>query len=277
MNPYSEEYTKALTIEELLEKELYESFSNYDNYVVMSEDKDSAKEYSYTVDKSKSEMVKRPRIYPIISLKNGDPILYRDAITNENYVKDSKGQLQLYGEKTNKLDIEKINLETKINFDSLQDTKINLLLQNQYQNIIYDEISDYPIKKEIDESPNTSSKDKFKFNRLINKLKNLLIKIGFNEKTIKLIIKDIGNNIEKVEYIITNIDKEKIILDSKYKIVDTKDAVVDKIDYVIDELPNSLDSDKVTLFNKSIDKKKLKIIVYVIIALFIFFIIKSIL
>ena len=275
MNPYSEEYTKALTIEELLEKELYESFSNYDNYVVMSEDKDSAKEYSYTVDKSKSEMVKRPRIYPIISLKNGDPILYRDAITNENYVKDSKGQLQLYGEKTNKLDIEKINLETKINFDSLQDTKINLLLQNQYQNIIYDEISDYPIK--IDESPNTSSKDKFKFNRLINKLKNLLIKIGFNEKTIKLIIKDIGNNIEKVEYIITNIDKEKIILDSKYKIVDTKDAVVDKIDYVIDELPNSLDSDKVTLFNKSIDKKKLKIIVYVIIALFIFFIIKSIL
>lgn len=252
----------ALTLEELLENELYESFQNYDNYELVNSEN---REFKYQLDSEVDEIPVRPRIYPIISDQNGEPYVFRNAETDELFIKDDDGKLIPYGGKDpNMLSVNTKSNNDEIDLTAIESVKQKLIKLDDYPKVIYQE-TDYQIKSPPvpPPEPPKSQLVNIQFGKIIEKLIKLLTDLGFNKKTQQKVISQLDNNIERATELVKKIEFIKGL-----KYLDKK--VDNKIDIIEDE---SIE-DNIKILKFSIPKKIFKITIVVLLILLIIFFLK---
>ena len=252
----------ALTLEQLLEKELYESFKNYDNYELVNSEN---REFKYQLDSDVDEIPIRPRIYPVISDQNGEPYVFRNAETDELFINDEDGKLIPYGEKDE--NILSVNTSSKktIDLTAIESVKQNLIKLDDYPTTIYQE-TNYQIKKQPEPTPEPS-KSKFiniEYRKILNKLIKLLIEAGFEKKTQQKVIDQLNNNIERATVLVKKIELLKGLI-----------YINKKIDNKLELIEDESIEDNVKLFRYSINKQMLKIAVIIVLILLLFLFIKK--
>jgi hypothetical protein len=252
----------ALTLEELLEKELYESFQNYDNYELINSEN---REFKYQLDSEVDEVPLRPRIYPVISDQNGEPYVFRNAETDELFIKDDDGKLIPYGDKDpNMLSVNTKSTNNEIDLTAIESVKQKLIKVDDYPKVIYQE-TNYQIKAPPVPPPESPKSQliNIKFGKIVEKLVLLLNEAGFNKKTQQKVISQLDNNIERSKKLVEKIEFLKGIK-----------SIEKKLDNKIDTIEDESDESNIKIFKFSIPKKTFKITIIVILVILIIFFIK---
>lgn len=262
----TQNYEPALTLEELLKRELYESFENFDRYELINSEN---REFKYELDSEIDIPPSQPNLYPVVSDTDGNPYVFINATTDELFIKDSDGKLLPYGERDkNIVLVEDVETDNTLDLTAIEDVKRNLIKADKYpKKVVYEETK-YEIKEPPTPPPTPPELPKTQlvnidFLSISNKIKSFLVKYGFNKETQNLVILQLDNNIDR-----------GIVLLNKIKILDGIKFIDNKLDNKLEIIEDEDDEDIIRLFKLSIPKKIFKIVLVVLFIIIVILILK---